>query len=64
MLLSLLTTGRLNPPFSWARYHPSRQPWAELLDVTTISLLGAFIMALTLVLVPRDQIGELVASML
>jgi len=64
MLLSLLLTGRLNPPFSWARYHPRRASLAELVDVTTISLLGAFIMALVLVLVPGDQIGELIASML
>ena len=64
MLLSLLMTGRLNPPFAWERYRPGRLPWAELIDITTISLLGAFLMALALVLVPGDQIGDLIGSML
>jgi hypothetical protein len=60
MLLSLFTTGRLNPAFAWARYRPNFSALAELLDIVTFSLIGAFVTFLVLILIPGDQTGDLI----
>jgi len=45
--------------FSWDGYHPAKTDWSELVDLTTVVLLGAFIASLALLFIPGDQVGAI-----
>jgi hypothetical protein len=46
---------------SWARHFSKTPNWSELRDAPTLALIGAFLIALGLVMIPGDQLGDVLS---